>query len=1351
MNNFLFPFRKKLFSNYHNYKKSNNYLNNINLFFFLQNSYKCFLDKGLKKIFDFTFPIYAYKTKNILEFFSYKVFYPRNSQLHCLNNGLSFCISIRITFRIFDYNIDFNSLKILKNNVRFEDINIPNIPMITSDSTFIIDGVEKVIVSKFIRSPGLYFIKSKNIKKKKFILKLVPDFGSEIDFILDHKNLLYLNYKDKFILLTDILKSSGMSNKEIISTFYNFFYIFVFESSFKVKFDSDLFLNYSFPYDILNYDNQIIVKKNKIISLDDIKNIKDNFIEYVFVEKDFILGKHLGCDLYFENIKFANVCDELNDDVLKNIIYYNIKSFSIIVYGSQNHASVILTLKNGKFLNKNNDYFSSLNNLNIFLNFLGSKIFNFNILNYNSNYFKRFFIISDICRKKMNFYFKKNFNFNYLARADIVNIIKILISFKDGFFKETKSLNLSNLNLHMGGEMLYEIFCDFFLKLKSSFKNVFFNIDTKPLTHYIKIPILLSKIKSLFSSSKYSQYLEQVNIISEISHKRRVVFLGVIGISKKYSGFDARDLDSSHYSRLCPVETPEGINIGLVNSLALLCKVDKYNFLVSPYYKIENKKVSSRWIYLPVSEELNSFIAEPTQSFENFENINQVLSKYGDNLSFINSDIVNYINVLPYQMLSITALLVPFIENNDPNRALMASNMLKQALPLVYPSRPVVATGFEGIVGFNSKSIIRSLNKSFIEYQDSRFIILKNIFNFKDFYYYNYDLYFLSKYHSTNQKTINSQRALIFSNNKIFNSGEIIADGASTDLGELSLGQNVFAAFMTWEGYNFEDSIIVSEKLVLDEKYTSLELIRLDVDICYFSSKNFESLTKDVVKNFILKKNLNKFGLIKIGSKVYGGDILVSKICPIINDFEEINPNQRLLYSMFSGNSEYNYKDTSFKLPEKFSSGVVISVETYFSNSYPLNNFDKLLLRIQKKRFLNSKKKKYKFIKKKIEIMIKDFLFGKNCIIDDTCYFSNFDFLNKRKFKDIFKIKICNIRFSEMFEILKKKVIFFFKIYDFLKKNSKNKFLKDLSNSLSKMVKIIIIVKKKLQVGDKMSGRHGNKGVISKILPINEMPYLFNGRIIEMILNPLGVPSRMNVGQLLEIHLGFISLCLGWKIYDLLFKNNSFNKIKDLLLKIYNKDINKDDLDSLNFIEILNLVNFFKNGIYFSINPFSGFKECMMNNILDLIFSENFLFDHGVSQDKKKIFLYDGRSGEKFKSRITVGLMYMLKLNHLAEDKIHARSVGPYSMITQQPLKGKSNKGGQRLGEMEVWALEAYGAFYSLQEMFTVKSDDVKGRFKTYSNIIKGISEYIFNRPETFNVMLKNINSLSLYIRFNDY
>ncbi|WP_259285976.1 DNA-directed RNA polymerase subunit beta [Candidatus Nasuia deltocephalinicola] len=1338
-------FLKDLSENYPNYKNSNNILKESNLLYLVHLSYNNFLKFGLKDVFNNIFPIYIKKSKHIIEFLRYELIHPTKSYHYCVNKGITYSISIDLELIFYSYTVDYNGF-ILKNKIKNEIINISNLPILTNNSTFIIDGVEKTIVSKFVRSPGLYFFKEFKKNKYFYFLKLVPDKGDEVDFFIDKNNISYLKVKRNIILITDILIVAGFNKHQIIKLFYNILEVLFFdEFNIKLKFDDEVFLNYTLPYDIFDDYGNLILSKNKNIDQDIVLKIKKNNINYILIDKNFLIGKYFAENLYYKNNKFVKILDIIDLKILLDIFNFNIKSFKIIIYGSSSHMSVISTLK------KNSNYFKSLDNLNFFLKNIGFNIFDFNILNFDYNNIKKFFDISKVCRKKLNFFYKKNYNFKLINKLDVINILKLLISFNDGFYEETDSFDIRNLNLILVGDMIKDLFFQFFFKTKKRIEK--FNLIVNKnfsINKVFKTFDLIFEIKKFFSTSRYSQYLDQTNLISEISHKRKVTFLGVIGVSKKYSGFNSRDLNSSHYSRICPIETPEGINIGLVNSLALLCKVDKYNFLVSPYYKVVKGKILKKVTYLSVDEEFNSFICEPTKIFENFKNIDYILAKYGDQILITNSEFINFINILPYQMLSISTILIPFLENNDSNRALMASNMLKQALPLLVPERPYISTGLEFLIPLNSEDLIISKEKGLIYYQDSRFIVLKNYLNYNDFYSYSYDIYFLIKYFSSNQKTNKSQRVINFKNLNQY-PGDVLADGSSTSEGVLSLGKNVIVALMSWEGYNFEDSIIVSEKIVIDEKFNSLEFTQIDINILNLSKNEFEILSLDTVKNFSRKNNLNSFFIIKNGTKVCGGDVLVGKTFLKLKKIKKPSFNDKIMHYLLS-ESNCNIDDTSFYLPDNFGCGVVNSIEVYFSDSYFSKNNDKKLFDHQKSKVIYSKKKKFFFLKKKIKNMVINFLINKEYFSSDhKIKLFNCDDFKKKNIKDILSLKLVNYEYFKIFKKIIKKIKFFLKIKKFIIKEIKKKFFKELLPDISKVIRISIISKKNLQVGDKMSGRYGNKGVISKILPINEMPYIYNGKNVDIILNPLGVPSRMNIGQLLEIHLGFTSLCLGWKLFDMLYKNNSILNIKCLLKKIYKSNLEINYINLLNYKKIINLIDYLKEGFYFSIKPFSLFKESNLNDLLNIVFSDNFLYNLGVSENRKQICLYDGRDGVKFEKKITIGYMYLFKLNHLSENKMHARSTGPYSLITQQPLRGKANKGGQRLGEMEVWALEAYGAFYSLQEMFTIKSDDVFGRYKAYKKIVFGIGSFNFNIPETFNVMMRNINSLSLYIRFNDY
>lgn len=1321
----------------------NNKINNFfNLFFFISNSYNNFFLRFSKNFFSLNnilnsiFPIEIKKLNLFINYIDFKITKSLNNYYYCIENGLTYSGILKINFFLSD---NFN------NKYESQYVDVCEIPILTNNYTFVINGIEKTVVSKFIRSPGLYYILNNNNKKNKYLIKIIPVKGHSLFFFINFNNEIFLKILNYEISIIYILKFLGLSNLDIIDKFYEFEHIYFINKKIFLKIFYDYFLNFSIPYNITDSEGNIVVEKNTLLNENYINKIKSLNIEYVEVTEEYLINKFLGSDIILNNNIAAKCCDKIDSFILSKIKDLNIDKIKIIHFSTNSQYCVLNSI-----IKNNLNYFDLKDKVNDFFSKIGFSFIKKNFFNFefdiNENYI---WDISNI-RKKINFKLGRKYFHgpNYLNLDDIIDIIKSLILFKDGLILEDDLYSLNSLNLNLIGDFFYEIFYKFFNNLKNNFLNKNFSFKNKIKflpKYFLNFNLLDSVIKKFFNFSKYSQFLDQINILSELAHKRRVTFLGVPGISRKHSGFDVRDLNSSQYSRLCPVETPEGINIGLVGSLSLFTLINKDKDLVSPYYKVVNCKVLNNFInYLSSLDETDFIFADSSIKILPNNSIKRTLinARCNNKLLLIDSKFVNFVNIYSYQIFSVSTSLIPFIEYNDSNRALMAANMLRQALPCLIPERPIVGTGLEYLVGINS-NILRSKSNGVIKFIDPTLMIVEEIFK-KNIFFFNYKFYYLNRHRSSNQNTDINQNFIKNLNDNIYYN-DILTNNNCLDKSEISLGQNILVAFMSWGGYNFEDSIIVSEKVLCEERFTSLENFSIDINV--YNNKEFYEILSNKFNNNL--KNLDDFGIIKIGSLVSSFDLIVGKKTFYYKKKNTSLSNEiKILNSIFKKEEE-EFLDSSYYLPNNFNLSEVVDVKIFFSKNVELDYYDNLILNNQVNKFLEKKKLIFKKFFFNFKRKVKKFLENKEFIKNGTIYKINSNILYKMKLKDLFSLTLNDKKYNYYFYKFSKNFKNYIKDYKIIKKNIFFKFFKSLPLGVSKLIKIYFIRKKKLQVGDKMCGRHGNKGVISKIVPTNEMPYLNNGVSIDMILNPLGVPSRMNLGQLMEVHLGFLSFLIQLKLSYYLFSNNILY-LKNFLLDIFSilnykfslkiKDYSKN--------ELLNLSNYFLNGFYFSIPAFNDFKDSDMNKLFNLINFDLNYTNIDFYKNNKQVYLYDGKSGEKFDNPITVGYMYILKLNHLSQDKLHSRSVGSYSLITQQPLKGKSNTGGQRFGEMEVWALEAYGASYSLRDMLTIKSDDIFNRFNSYKNIVYGNYDFKYNLPESFNVMINNINSLGIYVRF---
>ncbi|WOX79391.1 DNA-directed RNA polymerase subunit beta [Candidatus Shikimatogenerans bostrichidophilus] len=1125
------------------------------------------------------------------------------------------CIKYKLT-----YNISLIlKLKLsYKNKSIIEKVYLGTCPLITSKGSFIINGNERVIVFQIHRSPGLFF---GIYKEKSYYAKIIPKKGSWLEFNLNKNNILYLIIdKKKKIPLTIFLKAIGYKSEKKLMKIFNVI----------KKIEVINSINTKNAFDIIK-NNKILIKKNNIINFNNIKLLLKNNINKIYIIKNFI-----EYNIYINTIK-------------KDLYKTHKLSLNYIYYLFNNNLPP---------------------NYNIAKNFIYNKFFSKK--NYNLGKIGRYRL-----NNKLNI--NNNSNLKTINYIDIKFIIKNLINFFISKNDIDDIDSLSNRKIKTIGDHLYSLFNIGFKRLANIIKDKL-NSNLKNLTpkKLINSKILSSLINSFFCTSPFSQYLDQTNPLSEITHKRRLTLLGPGGLIKDRASFEVRDVNYSHYGRLCPIETPEGPNIGLIYSLCLFTKINKMGVLISPYYKITNGKISKKKIYLTSDEEFNKIIVPYNINIKK----DIIIGRKNNECNFFKKQNINYKDYYYNQMLSISASLIPFIEHDDANRALMGSNMMRQAIPLLKLEPPIVGTGIEKKVIFYSRNYINAKSQGIVKYVDSNRIIIKynytnNNLNLNKKYY----IHKLKKFKKTNQNTCINLKPIVKKGQKI-KKNQILCEGFGNKNGELALGKNLLVAFMTWKGYNFEDAIIVSKRIIKNDSFTSIHIEEFTLELKHNKLGN-EEFTNDIPNlNKYETKYLNKNGLIKIGTYVKPGDILIGKIAP--KEKSIISPEEKLLKLIF-GNKANQVIDKSLRAHSSLY-GVVIKSEILNKN-----------IKKMKLNFNKQKKKLYKFF------LIKIYNIIKNCKLKiNNIKINN---LNKKKFiNKIHKLLLkYNKYFIYLFDLNKKNIITINSLinnYNFKIKSLINKFKikkykyqigEDLSNDIIKVAKVTIAIKRKLKVGDKMSGRHGNKGVIAKILNEEDMPYLKDGSIIDIILNPLSVPSRMNIGQILESILGYIGYKKQISFYSPVFNGFSI------------KNINK----------------YYKKYIKLK-------KYCRTD-------------------------LYDGLTGEKFNNKVTIGVIYMLKLGHMVEDKIHSRSIGPYSLITQQPLGGKSQYGGQRFGEMEVWALEAYGASNILRELLTIKSDDIIGRKKTYEAIVKGKKLPNPGIPESLNVLIKELKGLCLNIKLNKF
>ncbi len=1312
------------------------------------------LIKGFDRVFKSIFPIEDLNDKATLEYVSYKLEKPKFDVEECITRGLTYSAALKCTLRLVVYEIDQenNTKDIL--SAKEQEVYMGEVPMMTQSGTFITNGVQRVVVNQMHRSPGVFFDhdkgKSHASGKLLFNCRVIPNRGSWLDFEYDVKDLLYFRIdRKKKILVSSLLLALGYSKSDIVSEFYqkeNYIYD---EKilKWKTKFDPENYKAKNFSEEVIDSKTKkTVIKLGEKINFLSAKKLANDGLKEIYVSNESLFGKFLHKNIKSGDDDFK-IGTELNDSIIQNLIDNKIFSIDVAKTNSISKGPYLLqTLLNDKNETKNDaitEIYKVLRPGEPPTIEIAAQIFN-NLFFSSDRY-----DLSDVGRVKINSRLNLNCSdkITILRNDDVLAIIQKMLDLRDGKDEIDDIDHLGNRRVRSVGELVENQARIGVYRMERAIKEKMTTLDVESAMpqDLINAKPLTISLKDFFATSQLSQFMDQTNPLSEITHKRRVSALGPGGLTRERAGFEVRDVHPTHYGRICPIETPEGPNIGLINSLSTYSKINKYGFIESPYKKVDNGIVQDKIEYLSAMEETKFTIAQANSLIDNNGKFKEQLVSCRQNLNFILSkpENIDYIDVSPKQLVSVAASLIPFLENDDANRALMGSNMMRQAVPLLKPEAPLVGTGIESDVALDSGVTIVAKRNGIVDKIDGKRIVIKAS-NEKDYSQSGVDIYNLQKFKRSNQNTCINQKPLVRVGD-IVNSGDIIADGPSTKVGELALGKNVTVAFMPWQGYNFEDSILISERCVTDDVFTSVHIEEYEI-MARDTKLGEEDITRDIPNvNEEALKNLDESGIVYIGAEVKPGDILVGKVTP--KGDSASGPEEKLLRSIF-GEKAIDVTDTSLKMPSG-SGGIVVDVRVFNRHGIDKDERSITIERAEIESVQEDKKVEEEILERSIKQRASTILSG--------------TILNK-KIKDIEsgsklnEKNITNLLISELFKITteeQKKNEAFSQLKDQyntakndIQERFEDKVLKikqgdELLPSVMKMVKVFVAIKRRLRPGDKMSGRHGNKGVVSKIVPVQDMPYRENGKPVDIVLNPLGVPSRMNVGQILETHLGWSCTELGEKLNKLINENQKkiekTEKIKSFLKSIYGNQIFEENIEKLSNSEFNDLCENIQNGVPIATPVFDGAKEQDVTDMLKLAK----LPSSGQTE------LWDGRTGEKFDRPVTVGTIYMLKLHHLVEDKIHARSTGPYSLVTQQPLGGKAQLGGQRFGEMEVWALEAYGASYTLQEILTVKSDDVAGRVKVYETIVKGEENFESGIPESFNVLVKEIKSLALNVELN--
>ena len=1297
-------------------------------------------NQGLEKVINSIFPIESHSKNARMEFSSYELGEPTFNERECKLKGVTYEASLHLNCELFFIDKETEKLK----EGKFQKVYMGTVPLMTDHGSFVINGTERVVVSQLHRSPGLFFDhdkgKSHSSGKVLYGARVIPYRGSWLDFEFDAKDLVYVRIDRRRKLFASILlKALEFTDQEILENFYE-------TETFKIK-PNNVFqlqlvpkrlMGRVTPIDI-QFGNETIIKKGERISARHIRKIESAKIKSLDYSQEDIHGLVVSNDLVDKTTgEVVIACNSIIDEeVLSTIESLGLKKLETLY---------INDLESGPYMADTLRADSTTNEIEALVEIYRmmrpgepptkeAATTLFKSLFFNPERYD----LSNVGRMKFNKRLGRDsiFGSSVLEKEDIIDSLKTLVAIRNGKEQVDDIDHLGNRRVRSVGEMVSNQYRIGLVRVERAVRERLATAETDDLgpQDLINAKPVSAAIKEFFGSSQLSQFMDQVNPLAEITHKRRVSALGPGGLTRERAGFEVRDVHPTHYGRVCPIETPEGPNIGLINSLATYARTNEYGFLESPFRKAKGGKVTDQFEYLSAIEEGDYVIAQASALLDDRNSFIEELVpvRYKNEFSLMPPERVDFMDVSPQQVVSIAASLIPFLEHDDANRALMGSNMMRQAVPTLQTETPLVGTGMERIVARDSGACVIAKRGGVVESIDASRIVVRVYEREIKPGDSGVDIYNIIKYTRSNQTTCINQRPIVTEGDKV-SKNDILADGPSIDLGELSLGQNVRIAFMPWHGYNFEDSILISDRLLSEDKFTSIHIQELTC-VARDTKLGAEEISADIpnVGDSALSK-LDEFGIVHIGAEVKASDILVGKVTP--KGETQLSPEEKLLRAIF-GEKASDVKDSSLRVPSG-GDGTIIDVHVFTREGIEKDGRAVEIEESQLKEIKKDIDEELTIIEEAAFSRLKNLLLGKKVASAKGVTKGSTvkeDYLIEISKNDWFKIRLQNESINKQVHGIESNLNEYRENLKEIFKQRKLKVISgdDLAPGVIKIVKVYLAIKRRIQPGDKLAGRHGNKGVISVIMPMEDMPYDENGEPVDIVLNPLGVPSRMNVGQILETHLGWAAKELGSKINELIDENKKASEIRSFLTKIYGEEGNQS-LDSLNDKEIFELAINLKDGVPMATPVFDGAKESEVKDMLELAG----LPVSGQCQ------LFDGRTGEQFDRPVTVGYMYILKLNHLVEDKMHARSTGSYSLVTQQPLGGKAQFGGQRFGEMEVWALEAYGAAYTLQEMLTVKSDDVTGRTRVYKNLVDGNFEMDPGIPESFNVLTKEIRSLGI-------
>ncbi len=1305
-------------------------------------------DEGLQSVFRSVFPIKDFGERAQLEFVRYQFEAPKYDVEECQQRDMTYAAPLKVTLRLIVFDINEETGARSVKDIKEQDVYMGDMPLMTSNGTFVINGTERVIVSQMHRSPGVFFDhdrgKTHSSGKLLFAARIIPYRGSWLDFEFDAKDIVHVRIdRRRKLPVTTLLYALALDDEEILSTFYDNITLKAAKNGWRMPFRADRMRGIKPTTDLIDAKTgKVAIEAGSKVTARLANKLADEGLKDLLIKDEDLYGRYLAQDIV--NLEtgeiYGEAGEEIEEKLLETLTELGFKEIPIL---DIDHVNVGAFIRNTLAIDKNSNTDEAL--LDVYRIMRPGEPPTpeaaqtlFNGIFFDSERYD----LSSVGRVKMNMRLDLDApdTMRTLRKEDILAVIKTLVGVRDGRGEIDDIDHLGNRRVRSVGELMENQYRVGLLRMERAIKERMssVDIDTVMPQDLINAKPAAAAVREFFGSSQLSQFMDQTNPLSEITHKRRLSALGPGGLTRERAGFEVRDVHPTHYGRICPIETPEGPNIGLINSLATYARVNKYGFIESPYRRVVKSKVTDEVVYLSAMEEARYVIAQanaklnPNGSF--VEDL--VVCRHAGDVELYPQERVDLIDVSPKQLVSVAAALIPFLENDDANRALMGSNMQRQAVPLITAEAPLVGTGMEEVVARDSGAAIGARRTGVVDQVDATRIVVRATEE-TDPSKSGVDIYNLRKFQRSNQNTCINQRPLVRVGDAV-QVGEIIADGPSTDLGELALGRNVLVAFMPWMGYNFEDSILISERVVRDDVFTSIHIEEFEV-MARDTKLGPEEITRDIpnVSEEALK-NLDEAGIVYIGAEVHPGDILVGKITP--KGESPMTPEEKLLRAIF-GEKASDVRDTSLKLPPGVA-GTVVEVRVFNRHGIEKDARAMAIEREEIERLAKDRDDEMAILDRNVYGRLRDVLLHKVVAKGPK---------GVKKAAKITEALLDEYPRSEWWEIALKndkamsEVEAIGRQYEEAKMRLEQRFVDkvdklqrgdELLPGVMKMVKVFVAVKRKIQPGDKMAGRHGNKGVISQIVPIEDMPYLEDGTPVDIVLNPLGVPSRMNVGQILETHLGWACRGLGNKIGQALHEYQETHKpklLKDMLKTIYGDDkavaALKDDL-------LIDVSESLVPGVPVATPVFDGARESDVSDLLEMAGLER----------SGQVTLYDGRSGEPFERKVTVGCIYMLKLHHLVDDKIHARSIGPYSLVTQQPLGGKAQFGGQRFGEMEVWALEAYGAAYTLQEMLTVKSDDVAGRTKVYEAIVRGDDTFEAGIPESFNVLVKEMRALGLNV-----